>query len=241
MIGCRFVGGRESLPSRPTPPARTGNSAGLNERLCSYGQPAHTTASIVSMRPKADCKCRENRGYPANLGCTHPPVIHPSLRGYYSCKSLAPAYLADVTQQDAVAKTLRARGLRITAARRAVFSVLEASPSPMATSQVIQQLEHNGESLDPVTVYRTLASLERCDLVMRIDRMKEGWRYALRARSHSHTIVCAACGRTAAMEHCELERLERALERSTGFINVRHALQFSGICPMCAAGHAVQD
>jgi len=146
-----------------------------------------------------------------------------------------------MAQQNAVAKALRAHGLRITAARQSVFSALDASPSPMAASQVIQHLEQSGESLDPVTVYRTLASLERCDLVMRIDRMKEGWRYTLRARSHSHTIVCAECGRTAALEHCELERLERALERSTGFINVRHALQFSGICPLCAAGHAVQD
>ncbi len=132
-----------------------------------------------------------------------------------------------------IESALRALGVRVTHARRAVYESLEASSEPLSASEIAARLEGDEGKPDLVTVYRTLEMLERCDLIVRIDRLNEGWRYAIRARSHRHSITCSACGGTSPLDTCELGRMERSLEQSTGFTNVRHSLQFYGTCPKC--------
>ena len=87
--------------------------------------------------------------------------------------------------------------------------------------------------IDLVTVYRTLETLEQCQIVTRIDRLKEGWRYMLRSVEHRHTITCSRCGSSSPLAHCQLASIEQSVERATGFSDIHHSLQFFGICPNC--------
>ncbi|MBL7988591.1 MAG: transcriptional repressor [Chlorobi bacterium] len=137
------------------------------------------------------------------------------------------------SRSDELDDLLRSQGLRSTSARRSVYAALHSSNSPLSAAQVDEALNATGVAIDLVTVYRTLETLERCDLIMRVERMKEGWRYAIRAKEHHHSIVCSLCGSASPLEQCQLSRVERDLEQSTGFSNVRHSLQFFGTCPDC--------
>lgn len=128
---------------------------------------------------------------------------------------------------------LRSQGLRSTGARRSVYLALQSSTTPLSAAQIDEALSATGVAIDLVTVYRTLETLERCHLIMRVERMKEGWRYAIRSKHHHHSIVCSVCGSASPLEQCQLSRLERTLEHSTGFSNIRHSLQFFGTCPDC--------
>ena len=128
---------------------------------------------------------------------------------------------------------LRERGVRVTGARRIVYRILLEAPAPLSASEVDQALSGSERSIDLVTVYRTLETLEKCGLVTRIDRLAQGWRYAPRAKDHSHQITCSRCGASSPLEHCDLERLEKSLERVTGFADIHHSLQFYGTCPGC--------
>jgi Fe2+ or Zn2+ uptake regulation protein len=130
-------------------------------------------------------------------------------------------------------KLLHDQGLRITAARRAVVSGLSDSSRALSASELHAAVERSGQEIDLVTVYRSLEALERCSIVSRVDRNREGWRYAVRSREHRHEVVCSRCGATAALDLCELDRVERMLERQTGFSNIHHALSFFGTCPQC--------
>lgn len=137
------------------------------------------------------------------------------------------------SRADEIAAALRRKGVRITQARRNIFDVLQGANEPLCAAQIAASLEEKGMAIDLVTVYRTLETLERCGLVARTDRLNDGWRYTVRAREHHHIIVCSACGSTSPLDACDLNRIERNLERSTGFTNIFHSLQFFGTCPDC--------
>lgn len=121
----------------------------------------------------------------------------------------------------------------MTHARRATYEALRDSTEPLSVAQIAARLQDCGTSIDLVTVYRTLETLERCALVARIDRLNDGWRYTVRTKEHHHLIVCSACGSTSPLDVCDLNRIEKNLERSTGFTNIFHSLQFFGTCPGC--------
>jgi len=153
----------------------------------------------------------------------------------FSCKRLAPALLLPVMKScsDQLDDLHRSQGLRSTSARRNVFVAIQQAASPLSAAQVDAALNSAGTGIDLVTIYRTLETLERCGLIVKTERLKEGWRYAIRTQQHHHNIVCSICGSASPLEQCQLARLERTLAQSTGFSNIRHSLQFFGTCPDC--------
>jgi len=126
--------------------------------------------------------------------------------------------------------------MRPTPVRCAVYAILEASGGPLCASQILDELDRSGRSFDLVTVYRTLNSFEHTEVVTRMDRTKEGWRYALRSRSHVHSITCSQCGAVTQLASCDLETLDRIVAETTGFSHISHMLQFRGVCPTCTGG-----
>lgn len=129
--------------------------------------------------------------------------------------------------------TLRARGLRVTPARRAVVAVLGDAGGPLAVAEIAERVAALGRRVDLVTVYRTIEALEQSGIVARNDRVGEGWRYEIRSGSHRHTITCSRCGAIAPLDGCRLAEIERSLEQATGFRDIHHSLQFYGTCPGC--------
>jgi Fur family ferric uptake transcriptional regulator len=137
------------------------------------------------------------------------------------------------TRSNDIDRTLRDQGIRVTQARRSVYDSLLHASDPLSAAEIDQALQGAGISIDLVTVYRTLDTLERCGLIVRTDRMNEGWRYMVRSKSHHHSITCSECGSSAPLESCDLKRIEESLGSSTGFANISHSLQFFGTCPRC--------
>ncbi len=130
-------------------------------------------------------------------------------------------------------RALRQQGVRVTQARRSVYQILAGAEEPLSAAQVNAAIQAGTTPIDLVTVYRTLETLERCGLVTRVDRLDDGWRYGVRAKDHHHIIVCSDCGSKSPLDVCDLNRMEKSVERSTGFTNIGHSLQFYGTCPGC--------
>lgn len=150
-----------------------------------------------------------------------------------TCKYVPLHLVNDGSPDIDIDERLKGQGLRVTSARRAIYMLLHQGPDPMSAAQIVASLHQAAVAIDLVTVYRTLETLERCGLVARVDRMPEGWRYAVRSKHHAHTIVCSDCGGASPLDICDLQRMERSLERATGFTNISHSLQFFGTCPSC--------
>jgi Fe2+ or Zn2+ uptake regulation protein len=131
-------------------------------------------------------------------------------------------------------KTLKADGLRITKPRRAILALLEGAPSPLTAGQVHARLARSQQSVDLVTVYRTLTTLKRLGLVAQVELGDGQFYYEIRhGRAHHHHIRCRGCGEIVDLVLCPLKRLKALIERKTRFVVESHALEFIGLCARC--------
>lgn len=139
---------------------------------------------------------------------------------------------------DELISTLRSRGYRITAARRAVCAVVaDAGGEHLTSAEVHERARgHHGSDLDRSTVYRTLEMLEEAGLI-RHGHLGHGPAvYHLgQEASHQH-LVCSNCGRTIAMAGRDLQETVGLIRQRTGFdVDVDH-FALVGTCDQCHTG-----
>lgn len=135
---------------------------------------------------------------------------------------------------SALSDRLASAGFRITAPRRAVASVLEASEAHLTPAEVLRRARTICPDLGRATVYRTLETLVRIGALRPIflgDGPEQ--RYALAEGGHHH-LLCSACGTVVEFDDCPLGNLESTLAARTGFRIHGHLLELYGRCPACA-------
>ncbi len=131
-------------------------------------------------------------------------------------------------------KRFSAEGFRITGPRRAIVKVLLGASVPLSPHELWEQGRRAYAKLGLVTVYRTLALLERFDCVRRVHREDGCHAYAPCTAGHSHALVCQRCGRADEFPGTnDLEALIARVEQTTGYHVDSHLLQLSGLCPEC--------
>ena len=134
----------------------------------------------------------------------------------------------------ATANALRARGLRLSAARRVLLEALYGAERPISAEEIAAG---NGGRLPPsdlASVYRNLERLEELGLVRHVHLGHGPGRY-LPTGATWEFVVCEGCGEFAAVEPGRLERARGAVREATGFA-VRFAhFPLVGTCPSCAA------
>jgi Fur family ferric uptake transcriptional regulator len=130
---------------------------------------------------------------------------------------------------------LRARGLRVSAARRLVLEALYAAEGPVSAEAVAGGLDGRLPRSDLASVYRNLETLEEAGLVQHVHLGHGPGLYALVGR-HRGWAVCDACGRRVALEDDALHRVRAAVLDATGF-DARFAhFPIVGVCADCAGG-----
>jgi len=93
-----------------------------------------------------------------------------------------------------------------------------------------------GSRVGLTTVYRALATFAetgRADIVRepngeRLYRHRPG-------EEHRHYLICRSCGRSEPVESALVEDWARRLARDTGYADLQHTLELSGICGRCDA------
>jgi Fur family ferric uptake transcriptional regulator len=122
-------------------------------------------------------------------------------------------------------------GLKQTKARHAVLAVLASNEGPFAADE-IRKLAR-GANLDLATVYRCLATFERCRIVRRCEFGDGISRYEYqRGHEHHHHVVCVSCRRAERIGGCAITRLERKARRK-GYEQLTHTATLFGICKAC--------
>lgn len=86
----------------------------------------------------------------------------------------------------------RAKGLRVTEQRRKIFCTVAQSCEHPSAEKVFQSVRKTLPNVSLDTVYRTLASLEDMDLLMRVGLSSKA-RFDGDLRPHCH-FVCTRCG-----------------------------------------------
>lgn len=91
-------------------------------------------------------------------------------------------------------------------------------------------------TMNAATVYRTLRSLERAQLVRRVNLEHDHAHFELTEAGDHHHLVCTQCGRTEDVTCTGIEEFaDQVLAKSRSFIAVdRHAFELFGRCRACA-------
>ena len=127
----------------------------------------------------------------------------------------------------ALLNTVRARGLRVSATRRAVLAALDAAEHPLTAGEIA------GAALDAASVYRNLEALEAIGVVHHVHLGRAG-RYELRGRTAAWA-TCEACGRSTPLGAGALAGIRVAVGEACGFDASFAHVPIVGRCPDCRA------
>lgn len=128
---------------------------------------------------------------------------------------------------------LRESDLKVTPARLAVLKLLESTEAPVDVASIISYLDDKGIKADPATVFRIMNVFTERGLAKQIQLQEGKARYELAANADHHHLVCSRCGDIQDISDCNIDGLERDIEKKKGFKVTSHSLEFFGICKSC--------
>lgn len=140
--------------------------------------------------------------------------------------------LEAATLAEALA-AVRARGLRLSGARRVVLEALYATDDPLSAEQIAEGIGALPAS-DLASVYRNLETLERLGLVQHVHLGHGAGRYVRAGREREY-LVCEGCGANRAVPPEQLDGVRRAVQEATGFSARFSHFPIVGLCSDCAA------
>lgn len=135
---------------------------------------------------------------------------------------------------DRLAEALRARGLRVTASRLAVYrGVAEAPGGHPDVEAVAARARALIGTLSTQAVYDALHALTRAGLVRRIEPAGSPARFETRVGDNHHHVVCRICGATRDIDCVKGQAPCLAPEEAGGFVIDEAEVTFWGVCPAC--------
>lgn len=129
----------------------------------------------------------------------------------------------------------RGHKLKCTPQRLAVLSILQVSKKHLPITEIHIRTKRILPRTGLATIYRTLETLEKLGLVVRVHLENDCQSYAVAPNGHKHPIVCLECNRVVDFAMCPIEDISRGLSRKTGFMIQQHFLQLFGRCRECRA------
>jgi Fur family ferric uptake transcriptional regulator len=128
---------------------------------------------------------------------------------------------------------LRARGERITTARRAVITELLADDAEhLSADQLVERVNAKHPDVHLSTIYRTLEFLEHAGIISEVHAGGPAASYHLAGHGHHHA-MCDRCGTLVEFPDGDLRSLVQRLDRDHGFAATPRHLIITGLCRAC--------
>jgi Fur family ferric uptake transcriptional regulator len=142
---------------------------------------------------------------------------------------------------SAALTAVRARGLRVSVARRQVIEALFAADAPVSAEELAGGLRGRAAPTDLASVYRNLDALESIGLVHHVHLGHGPGLYALAGRHEEAYAACERCGRRTAIDPGLIARVRSAVHDACGYELAFAHFAIVGLCPACAARHRHGD
>lgn len=116
---------------------------------------------------------------------------------------------------DSLIRALRQAGMRVTAPRRAICTVLADPEEGHLSAADVQEAAQEvlGSPIDLSTVYRTIDALQEAGVAHHVHLAAGASVVHLTEDGHHHHLVCDVCGRTVDLPLAELGPLASILDR----------------------------
>lgn len=121
-------------------------------------------------------------------------------------------------------------GLKKTQNREKIYEALKESDSPITAESLFAQFDGR---IDLSTIYRTLNTFVRVDLVKKEFNDQKENVFLLSREEDSHLLVCVKCHKKIALSGCPYHEVNESIQERTGFIVQDQNVEIYGICPDC--------
>lgn len=140
------------------------------------------------------------------------------------------------TTENDVLDKLKARGHKMTHARRTIVHLLLRQDAPISASEVHAQLRKRKIEVSNVTVYRELAFLEAEGFLQGATFNDGVKRYCQAEEGRHHHLICTRCEtiQDVKMDN-DLDSIEKKIQKEKTFTVQSHMLEFYGICSHCTS------
>ncbi|HUD44352.1 MAG TPA: Fur family transcriptional regulator [Patescibacteria group bacterium] len=128
---------------------------------------------------------------------------------------------------------LKGYNLKATEARLAVLKILENSAKPIDVTTIIEYLKNQHVQTDEVTVFRIIKLFTDRGLTRKVQLQEDKFRYELNSQKAHHHLVCQICGEIEDFSQCNIQALEKDIEKKKKFKVLDHSLEFFGVCSKC--------
>jgi len=136
---------------------------------------------------------------------------------------------------------IRQSEYKLTRARQVILETIFLQKGPFSANDLNTRLGKRSRkgTADVVTIYRNLSVFEEIGIISRCDFSDSEVMYEVLVgdQAHHHHIVCRVCHHVESLDFCIIEAQEQALKQ-LGYHELNHRLEFSGICPKCAANRS---
>jgi Fur family transcriptional regulator, ferric uptake regulator len=136
------------------------------------------------------------------------------------------------SSREGVEAALRARGLRLTAQRRAIVAEVLAARGHISPTSVYERVRAQLPGVNPSTIYRTLEALEETG-VLTHTHISSGAEYHRTAEGDHVHLECRRCGGEEVLSADEARPIEAVIRRARGFeADLTHSAIW-GLCAQC--------
>lgn len=127
------------------------------------------------------------------------------------------------------------RGARLTEVRRRVLELVWNSHRPVGAYDILEQLQRDGRSAAPPTVYRALEFLMEHGLVHRIESLNAFVGCPRPDKEHvSQFLICTDCRNVAEIADPAIGSAVSRSAAAAGFVVNRLTIEMQGLCPSCS-------
>lgn len=135
---------------------------------------------------------------------------------------------------DQAIGALRARGMRVSTARRLVLQALFAASEPISAERVAAGIEGRIPPSDLASVYRNLETLEQVGLVRHLHLGHGPGLYVLSGAEEHEYLVCERCDTLRAVTRDDMDRVRTVIHDRFGWTAGFTHFPIVGLCPRCA-------
>jgi Fur family ferric uptake transcriptional regulator len=137
---------------------------------------------------------------------------------------------------------LTAKGIRLTAQRRAVIDVIQEAGAHLDAASLLELARQREPGIDRATIYRTIGLLKKLRLVDELDLMHlqgEKHYYEVKTRSDHIHLACFHCGRIEEYSSPMFDELKTQISDHADFLVRVVRMEVGGICAACATSGSI--
>nr|WP_028790343.1 Fur family transcriptional regulator [Tetragenococcus muriaticus] len=131
-------------------------------------------------------------------------------------------------------RRLKDENIRVTSQRKAILEFLAYSNEHPTAETIYQAIAGKFPGMSVATVYNNLKLFTKIGFIKELSYGDASSRFDFCTEPHYH-VICKRCGQIADFHYPNLEDVEMAASKLTGYDVEDHRLEVYGFCPKCQA------